>query len=474
MSVSHLSERLEACRQAGGFDPRIVEPFGALLEGAEDAEVFRMSPLRYARQAGLAETQAVDLFLHATHSGLLDFTWGVLCPGCAAFLSTPGGLRGLTEAKRCNFCRIPVVGSVDDNVEVAFTVSPSVRRIRFHEPDELDPASDALRAAFSSSVGEGSCLGHFIDSVLHAGRLPAGGTGVATLRLDPGNYLLTAPATHANAHFRVIEGEGPAELSLDLFDGRVVPAVGQVKAGDVVLRLANRTKRQVPYAVAPDAAPPLEVRTPDMVPPPVPLEPYLTGKRLIASHTFRELFHAQSIPSDAGLELKSLTVLFTDLKSSTEMYERVGDLRAYDLVRRHFGVLQAAVASRGGAIVKTIGDAIMASFAEPLPALDAAAAMHSEIDGVDGEEPLALKIGLHLGPCIAVELNERLDYFGRTVNMAARVQGLAEGGETVITPPVYEAPGAAELLAAEGLAGRHEQVVLKGIEGTCPVVRLRA
>jgi class 3 adenylate cyclase len=194
----------------------------------------------------------------------------------------------------------------------------------------------------------------------------------------------------------------------------------------------------------------------------------------VTNQTFRELFRAESIPSEGGLEFKSMTVLFTDLKGSTELYERIGDFRAYGLVREHFGVLRDIIAERGGSMVKTIGDAVMASFAEPTPALEAATAMSREVRRVSKEgAQLQLKVGLHTGPCIAVELNERLDYFGQTVNVASRVQGVAGADEIAITEPVYTAPGAQDVIRAAALSATRERALLKGVEGETTVYRLR-
>jgi class 3 adenylate cyclase len=201
---------------------------------------------------------------------------------------------------------------------------------------------------------------------------------------------------------------------------------------------------------------------------------YFSGKRLVTHQTFRELFRAESIPSEGGLEFKSMTVLFTDLKGSTELYERIGDMRAYGLVREHFGVLRDIIAQQGGSMVKTIGDAVMASFAEPTPALEAATAMTREVRRVSREgAKLQLKVGLHTGPCIAVELNERLDYFGQTVNVAARVQGVAGADEIAITEPVYAAPGSQDIIRAAELSATRERALLKGVEGETTVYRLR-
>ncbi|MFO0702826.1 MAG: adenylate/guanylate cyclase domain-containing protein, partial [Candidatus Andersenbacteria bacterium] len=194
---------------------------------------------------------------------------------------------------------------------------------------------------------------------------------------------------------------------------------------------------------------------------------------MLTSQTFRDLFKTESIPAENGLEFKSLTLLFTDLKGSTEMYRRLGDFKAYALVREHFALLKKLVNASGGAVVKTIGDAIMASFADPADALEAAIDMHKEISSVGMDQDLMLKIGIHAGPCIAVELNERLDYFGQTVNIAARVQGVAEAGEIVTSDSVLESPEVRALVKKAKLVDSRGAAALKGVSDNFSVHRLR-
>ena len=143
---------------------------------------------------------------------------------------------------------------------------------------------------------------------------------------------------------------------------------------------------------------------------------------------FRDLYGTDTLDAEQRLKITSLSFLFTDLKGSTSLYERVGDLAAFDLVRHHFRLLHEIVASETGAIVKTIGDAVMATFPSPDRAVAAALRMREAMTRLNAErggEDLVLKIGIHEGPCLAVVLNERQDFFGHTVNIAARVQGLA-------------------------------------------------
>src|SRR5580704_2884381 len=162
-------------------------------------------------------------------------------------------------------------------------------------------------------------------------------------------------------------------------------------------------------------------------------------------------------------------------EGSTELYARVGDLVAYELVRGHFRLLTEIVAAERGAVVKTIGDAVMATFSSPERALAAALRMRASIGAVGQEtrrEDLILKIGIHEGPCLAVMLNDRLDYFGQTVNIAARVQGLAVSDAMFATKPVIDHPQTAALLAKAGITPRPQQATLKGVAGEVPVYEI--
>ncbi len=306
-----------------------------------------------------------------------------------------------------------------------------------------------------------------------SGRIAGDSRERVRLELAPGRYAMLLPEPHAVLHFEVAASGGTAAAMAEVLEGRCIPPAIDPLAQTGELVLHNRLKGRISWFVVADPVPAPEDRPPDMQPPEHRQLPFLTGTRLITAQAFRELFQAESIPSEGGLELKNLTVLFTDLKGSTELYERIGDFKAYDLVRRHFTTLLDSVAANGGAVVKTIGDAIMASFAAPVPALRAAVAMNREIRAVGKPEDLQLKIGLHAGPCIAVELNDRLDYFGRTVNIAARVQGVAGASEIICTEPIHASPGASEMIDSAKLARTPDAVSLKGIEGQFPVLRLR-
>jgi class 3 adenylate cyclase len=200
------------------------------------------------------------------------------------------------------------------------------------------------------------------------------------------------------------------------------------------------------------------------------------GHALLLMPEFQRLFPQQRLLPDESLDVTRAALLFTDLAGSTAIYARRGDPRAYFLVRLHFDELFRVADAGGGLMVKTIGDAVMAAFATPAACLRTALEMQAAVAalnsraGLGGDERLILKVGLHCGPCLAVTLNDRPDYFGGTVNIAARVQGLSQGGDVLLTEAIRSDPEAGAILGSRPLESARVQ--LKGIDEPVLVHRL--
>jgi class 3 adenylate cyclase len=171
-----------------------------------------------------------------------------------------------------------------------------------------------------------------------------------------------------------------------------------------------------------------------------------TAADVTALQVFRDLFATEVVRPGEEISIGSVTLMFTDLRDSTRMYRAIGDASAFGRVREHFEVLEKYVAEEGGAVVKTMGDAVMATFRHPIDALKAVWKAQTEI-AERGEPMLWLKVGLHKGPCIVVNLNDRLDYFGSTVNITARLPGFSQGGELVFTEEFHGDPEVRDYIA---------------------------
>jgi class 3 adenylate cyclase len=188
---------------------------------------------------------------------------------------------------------------------------------------------------------------------------------------------------------------------------------------------------------------------------------------------FRDLFATEVLRPGEEISVGSVTLMFTDLRDSTRLYRQIGDAPAFGRVREHFEILEKAIAMEGGSIIKTMGDSVMAAFLRPASALKAITSAQKTLDARG--QGLWLKIGIHHGPCIAVNMNDRLDYFGSTVNIAARLPHFSSGGEVVFSQSVRDDPEAIQFLELNTFPNSltRFQAEIKGYEETFPLWRLK-
>lgn len=460
--MSESEARFHVLRQSA--DPAAAAALEALVRDGADADLNRVNALEFAQSRGLPVEKALGAFLHAARLGLFEMQWNILCPGCGGVLNTNATLRTVHQHDyMCAICAAGYEPTLDEMVEVSFTVSPRVRKIAAHSPHAL-PIWEYLRQMYWASglvLPEGAEFEAAMQRVvLDWVELGPGEKGSMSVQLPEGFIILFEPVAHS-ALFLQVEGEPTRERQeLGVVFNRVQAPTGKhvLRPGPLRLALENRTEGRVlpQLYIAGDELHHMLGRRRE----------FLTAKRLLTHQTFRDLFGAETLAVDQRLRITSMAFVFTDLKASTELYERVGDLAAYDLVKAHFAVLGEVVAQESGAVVKTIGDAVMASFPTPEHGVAAVLRMREAMRRLNderGREDLQLKIGIHEGPCLAVTLNDRLDYFGQTVNIAARVQGLATSHAAYATEPVVRHPGAARLLAQAGLQPRPRTCTLRGI-----------
>jgi class 3 adenylate cyclase len=200
--------------------------------------------------------------------------------------------------------------------------------------------------------------------------------------------------------------------------------------------------------------------------------PWISAAQLATIPEFHELFGGEAPRTKHEVAVASLTIVFSDLRGSTALYQKVGDARAFTLVADHFDRLTKAVEANEGALIKTMGDAVMAVFQTPPAAVRAALAMQRTIlESESGSAGLTLKLGVHVGTCLAVRANGRLDFFGHNVNLAARAQAQSQGADIVVSEAVLSHPEVAPLV--EGIARESFEAVLKGIDGPQRLWRLK-
>ena len=424
-------EQLLAAIKAEG-EPAVGQWLDRLIEvvsHGDELDIAHMRPYQLADDWGAPRAEVLSLCLHATRTGMLGLQWDLLCPLCRGAKLSASTLSDLPQLVHCEACQIDFSSNLERSVELTFRPSPTIREV----------------AAFTYCVGGPQVTPHIMAQQL----LAAQSQRAISLPLEAGRYRVRALEMPGGQWLRA-ETHGQPHLTVRVSDDGWPMAEQEVSLNPTV-ELHNTTSREqlliIERAAWSDQA--------------------VTVADAMLLQTFRDLFSTEALRPGQQIEVGSLTIVFTDLRESTRLYRAIGDAPAFDRVMNHFEVLRRAIVAEDGTVVKTIGDAVMAAFRQPAPALRALLAAQRSL--ATQPEPLVLKAGLHHGPCIAVTLNERLDYFGSIVNIAARVQGLSVGADIVVSDSVWQDPDVRSWWHAiadlQRLEAHPIEAQLKGVDG---------
>ena len=397
------------------------------IEHGDDLAVSSIRAYKLADDWREPRRLVLEVCLRATRVGLLDFQWDLLCPLCRGAGRREHSLKDINSNLHCETCKIDFTVNFDRYVELTFTPNPSVRRVEVP----------------NFCVGSPERTPHVVAQQL----MRAGDKRELTLPLEAGNYRLRALELEGSQDITVSpEGETSAQVTVSN-NGWSRDALHVSERFS--LSLKNETDAEQLLILE-------RMEWSDQA---------TTAAEVTALQMFRDLFAAEALRPGEQISVGTLTILFTDLKHSTQLYREIGDATAFGRVMNHFDVVRQSIAEHEGAVVKTIGDAVMAVFRSAVDGLAAMLAVQRTLAAPpDGSTPLSLKAGLNTGPCIAVTLNDRLDYFGSTVNMAARLEGLSSGVDVIISRSVYEDAKVREFIASEGLSAEEFDMTLKGFE----------
>jgi class 3 adenylate cyclase len=406
--------RLDAARRSlsGGPVDRLLD----LVERGDDPSVSRLRPYALADAWGNDRRDVLELCLEATRHGVVQLSWELLCRGPVARESSLDAAAG---SLHCDTCLIDFNAELDRSVEATFRPAPAIREVGNTTYCVAGP-----RVTPHVSVQQ---------------LLPAGDTRTIEPELEPGGYRLRALGHDATAALQVAPGGATAMHARLASDGWTTDE--QRIAPTATLTLENSSDEERLLVLERTAW----------------IDDAATAADVTALQLYRDLFAAEALRPGEPVSVGTLTVVFTDLLGSTRYYREVGDAPAFGSVLGHIDRLRHAVAGEGGAVVKSMGDAIMAVFPRPVAAVRAMLAAHASLEG----KPLALKVGIHTGPCIAVNQNGVLDYFGSTVNLASRLVSLSNGGDLVVSDALLADPELVEL----GLDSERFESEPKGFEG---------
>jgi class 3 adenylate cyclase len=424
--LATLTAELDRDPASHGLGPRLAD----FLLHAPVVELRGIRPLRMARFWRVAPDEAVELFLAAQRRGIVAMGWDLLCPRCRGAKSRVRRLHDLPQGAHCTSCNIDYGRDFTRNVELTFHPEPWLRAL---PKGELCLLGAAPHVKFQVEIAPGT-------------------RRTFPMTLAPGSY-----------RFRTVEAG--AQTDADIADDGVIPEV--TATGSAIL--LSTPGRQGELAIHNDADRPLYFVVEDRN----WTGDALTGERVIAMPAFRRLCPEQLLRPGDDVEIGRVAIVFTDLQGSTMLYEKLGDAAAFRLVRDHFAFLSELVERHDGFIVKTVGDAVMAAFHDPADAVRAVLSIQQEVARFNqgrSDGGIVLKLGLHVGSCIAVTAGSLLDYFGSAVNTAARLEHQCRGGEAIISAATLADPEAREALA--GRAVTEDSALLRGLSEPVRFVRL--
>ncbi len=416
-----LRQRLARLKQVSSLDSRVVGLLARYLVEAGDDDLVRMQPYALADRWTADRYETLRVFLHGTRAGLVNLLWELMCPNCRVPKGEAGTLAQVTRHFHCDTCGIDYQANLDRYVELRFRIHPAIRAVQ-----------DAVY-----------CFGgpYSAPHILVQHLLRPNEERSVSVPLRHEAYRVRALLVNHSVPLLPAEfGEGSGALALAYGAEGWASNESRFAPGTVEVRWLNRSARPIAAVLE-------RVRWDDGA---------VTAAEVAALQEFRDLFGSEVLAPGQEIGVESVTVLFSDLKESTRLYELTGDAPAYGQVRRHFEFLKERVARCHGAVVKTIGDAVMAVFYAPADALRCGLAIQRDIARFNETFPTAqafvIKLGMHHGPAIAINANGRLDYFGRTVNLAARVLRESRGGDVVIVKEMIEGPRIRDVLNEEKAA----------------------
>lgn len=344
-------------------------------------------------------------------------------------------LHLLKDGYHCPSCNVPFDAIFDRTVEVTFNARPLGRR----GEEGLFCLASPRRSAHvyvQTAVRDGSSEAFGVT-------LPAGTYDFNAVGIAQAPFVADIDGGRRTARARI--GDKSVDLPHDFGHGSIELTVNNASGRDVIVRVEDG-------------------RWPDTL---------VTAAQITALQEFRDLFSSEVLAPGLQVSIETLAVLFTDLVGSTAMYSRTGDAPAFRIVTDHFDALREIVARHDGTIVKTIGDAVMAAFTDATECFASALELDKVVANIqcDGT-PLRLRAGFHSGPCIAMRANDRIDYFGTNVNLAARLESLAGAGEVTMGKSDAAIPAIAQRLAELGAAVTREAVSIKGFAENVEVVRV--
>ena len=408
--LQKLQTRLEQLRERN-IDPLVIDTLGQFLEHASDLEVARIRPIALAERFKLNPNQVINACLEGTRLGIFGLLWDIMCPSCRIPADIQETLSAIKDHGFCEACNLNFGIDLADSVELIFRVHPEIREV--------------VTATYC--IGGPAWSRHVVAQV----RLAAGERFACDLNLSEGAYIVRGPQLPFTIHFRVGHNEGMRRIELSTArppsDSRI-----QLPIGSQVIHLCNDSAVDQQVRIE---------RTADR-------HDALSAAKASTMALFRELFPSEVLSNDQIVSVAHITVMRVKIHGSQQLYESLGDGPAFNQIRASLERILRAVKANAGAVVKTIGEGVLASFADPKSAVSTA------IELVKSETKDRVSVAIHSGTAMVATVDERLDYFGRTLKTLEQLIEAASPQSIALTSSIVELAEVQSLLEEQQLKVR--------------------
>lgn len=410
----------------------LIQKLIDFIEYGNELDLYRIRPLELAAKWNYPAREVVIVCMYATRAGLLTISWDIICPHCRGTRLETGSLYEVPPKANCDVCDIDFENDSENSIEITFHIHPSIRnvaKIFFCSAEPAKKPHIKLQKLLNPN--------QILDS---------------NLSLHIGSYKLRVKGQENIGSLEITDAEENKTVNWTLADNQ-----NYVSGENPQIRLINTDSNPHLFSIEETV-----------------WDPYiLKPAYLFSLQEFHDLFSTESISSDLKLELGLQTIFFTDIVGSSTLYELQGDSKTFIQVKKHFEEINKYVKENEGAIIKTIGDAVMAAFPSPKGAIQTAMTLRNTFSGT-AMNSIKLRISIHFGQCIAVNLNSGIDYFGKTVNIAAKIQKLAGASQIVFTKEYKDNPDVELFLESNKITLEELAYSIPGMKDEFTIYRINA
>jgi len=392
-----------------GVSEQVASKLEHYLSTAASQTLAQIQPYRLAARLNVSRDEMLDACLVAANCGLLKLQWDIICPTCRAPASNEEVLSNIKNHTECEVCDVEFQSNIGNAIELVFQADGEIR-----------------------TVDQGHyCSGGPVHSphVVTQLRIEPGEQLEVDVSLTQGDYLLREVGSTQRQRLRVKTQGAPSQLDLRLSHLGTISSVPVLRMGPIAISLFNDEDQTRVIRIE---------RT-------VERDNIVTAAAISADARFRSLFPEQTFDKGTPVATEELALFWATVTNVDEVYRLRSEPEAYLLFQQLLQEIETIVNDHQGAVTKTVGEGLMASFQDRSKAVAAGLAIKDALRLSDKFDGLEIGVGIHRSRTLVTTQNGRLDYFGAAVRLVQTLANKAGQG-LLMTATVFSDPATQAML----------------------------